>query len=149
MTSQRSFNLSVSQRTVLITVDALRAHLGVDADTILARIDAGDYRWVFDVSAVRSRRFHSAKHVRELRIWANEVIAPEFVAALTEEQAVAEIIGGRERYYGTEIAQLLLVSRPQIFRLNQGKELDGEIVGGKLWVGRAVLADFLLRRLVN
>jgi hypothetical protein len=149
MTAQRSLNLSISQRTVLVTVDALRASLGVDAETILARIDAGEYRWVFDVSAVRSRRFHSSKHVRELRVWAKEIIAPEATSSLSQADAVTQIIGKRERYYGTEIAQLLLVSRPQIFRLNEGGELDGEIVSGKLWVKRASLEDFLTRRLVN
>ena len=49
MTAQRALNLSISQRTVLVTVDTLRTHLGVDADTILYRIDAGEYRWVLDV----------------------------------------------------------------------------------------------------
>lgn len=149
MIAQRSFNLSISQRTVLVTVDALRVHLGVDADTVLGRIDAGEYRWVFDVSSVRQRRFHSSKHVRELRVWAREIIAPETTARLDEAAAIGEIIGNRARYYGTEIAQLLLVSRPQIFRLHENDDLCGDIVGGKLWVKRSVLVEFLTRRLAS
>lgn len=149
MIAQRTFNLSISQRTVLVTVDALRVHLGVDADTVLSRIDAGEYRWVFDVSAVRQRRLNSAKHVRELRVWAKEVIMPEVTSDLSPGEAVNQVLGKRERFYGTEIAQLLLVSRPQIFRLHESKELAGDIVGGKLWVTRAVLENFLRKRLVN
>lgn len=147
ITMQRHLSLSISQRTVLVTVDTLRTHLGVDADTILARVDNGEYRWVFDVSSVRQRRLNSAKHVRELRIWAREVIAPETTSGLSPEGAVRDILGKRDRFYGTEIAQLLLVSRPQIFRLHDSEELSGEIVGGKLWVSRAVLEKFLLRRM--
>jgi hypothetical protein len=147
--AQRSLNLSISQRTVLLPVESLRVHLGVDADTILARIDGGDYRWVFDVSSVKQRRLNSAKHVRELRLWAREIVAPEVTRDLSPKAAVAEILGARERFYGTEIAQLLLVSRPQIFRLHESKELSGDIVGGKLWVQRAALETFLHKRLVN
>jgi hypothetical protein len=155
LTAQRQLNLSISQRTVLLTVDALRVHLGVDADTILARIDGGEYRWVFDVSSVKQRRFNSSKHVRELRLWAREIVSPELTSGLTPAEAISEIIGNRPRYYGTEIAQLLLVSRPQIFRLHRQAAggpcsehgLPGEIVNGKLWVNRTVLVEFLKRRL--
>jgi hypothetical protein len=146
MIAQRQFNLAINQRTVLVTVDTVRACLGVDAETINAKVDAGEYRFAFDVSAVRPRRLLSAKHVRELRLWTKEVIMPETTSGLTLLEAVQQILGTRERFGGTEVAQLLLVSRPQIFRLHEGKELPGDIVGGKLWITRRTVQDFLLRR---
>lgn len=143
MLAQRHLNLSISQRTVLVTLDMVRAVRGVDADTITAQVDAGELRWVWDVSTGEGA-------IRELRFWAKEIIAPEFCAGLKATKAVAEILGSdRARWRGVEIAQLLLVSRPQIFRLHESGELRGAVVSGTLYVDRAALEKFLARRLVN
>jgi hypothetical protein len=142
MIAQRHLNLSISQRTVLVTVDMVRAALGVDADSVTAKVDAGELRWVWDVSC-------GTGAVRELRFWAKEIIAPEFTRAQSLPQVVAEVLGKeRLRWRGTEIAHLLLVSRPQIFRLHEAGDLAGEIVGGTLYVTRAVLEKFLIKRRV-
>jgi hypothetical protein len=141
--AQRHLNLSISQRTVLVTVDMVRACKGVDADTITAQVDAGTLRWVWDVS-------NGAGAVRELRFWAKEIIVPEFCTALNPAQAINQILGSdRARWRGVEIAQLLLVSRPHIFRLHEAKELKGDVIGGTLYVNRPVLEKFLTVRLVN
>lgn len=143
MIAQRHLNLSISQRTVLVTVDMVRACRGVDADTIMAQVDAGELRWVWDVS-------NGAGDVRELRFWAKEIIAPDFTGSLTPREAINQTLGtDRARWRGVEIAQLLLVSRPHIFRLHEADELRGEIVSGTLYVTRAVLEKFLTERLIN
>ena len=143
MTAQRQLNLSISQRTVLVTVDMVRAARGVDADTISAQVDAGELRWVWDVS-------NGTGAVRELRFWAREIIAPELCAELTPAAVVKMILGAdRARWRGVELAQLLLVSRPHIFRLHEGGELKGEIVSGTLYVPRLVVEKFLTQRRVN
>lgn len=143
MIQQRNLNFSISQRTVLVTGDMVRAALGVDADSITAKVDAGELRWVWNVSSGKG-------DVREFRFWAKEIILPESTRALTPPQAVAAILGSeRERWRGVEIAQLLLVSRPQIMRLHDAKELPGDIVGGTLYVKREALQTFLQARLVN
>ena len=143
MLAQRHLNLSISQRTVLVTSDMVRACRGVDADTITAQVDAGELRWVWDVSTGEG-------DIRELRFWAKEIIAPEFCKGMKPAKAVTEILGSdRARWRGVEIAQLLLVSRPQIFRLHEAGDLKGEIAGGTLYVNRAVLEKFLTKRLVN
>ena len=139
---QRGLNLPLSTRTVLVTLDTLRSVLGVDADSILAKVEAGELRWVFNVAV--------GDDVRELRFWAKELIAPEFVTNLTIKQAIAEILGSqRARWRGTEIAQLLLVSRPTIMRLVNTEELPGDVIGGVIQVPRASLEKFLLARLLN
>lgn len=141
--SQRLLNLSINQRTVLVTVDMLRAVLGVDADSINARVDAGEFRWVWNVSA-------GTGDVRELRFWAREIIAPEQCAKLSLPLALNLILGQERLHWrGTEIAHLLLVSRPQIFRLHEAGELPGEIVGHTLRVTRSALVNFLTHRLVQ
>ena len=138
-THQKRLNLSLSARTVLVTTDAVRAALGVDADTIAAKVDAGELRWVWNVALGRE--------IAELRFWAREIVAPEFVADYTPAKVVAEILGIRSRWRGVELAQLLLVSRPTIMRLVDAGELKGEIVNGAIHVWRAPLEKFLLARL--
>lgn len=131
--------LAVSQRTALVTVDFVRACLGVDADSVLARVDAGELRWVWDVSSGQGK-------VRALRFLSRELAAPERVRNLTPRAVVAELLGNRNRWRGVEVAQLLLVSRTQIFRLHKANELSGDIVSGTLWVPRPALENFLLGR---
>jgi len=140
---QRSLNLSISARTVLVTLDMVRACRGVDADTVLAQVDAGELRWVWDVSS-------GGGTVRELRFWAREIIAPEMSANFKPAQVISLVLGtDRARWRGVEIAQLLLVSRPQIFRLHEAGDLKGDIVGGTLYVARAVVEKFLTQRRVG
>ena len=139
---QRQLNIPVSARTVLVTTEVVRAARGVDADTVSAQVDAGELRWVWDVS-------NGEGDVRELRFWAREIIAPETVTDLTPAAVVGMVLGkDRARWRGVELAQLLLVSRPHIFRLHEAKELPGEIVGGTLYVARAAVEKFLMKRRV-
>ena len=143
MISQRHLNLSISHRTVLVTVDMVRAALGVDADSVAAKVDAGELRWAFDVSV-------NAAELRELRFWAKEIIAPELTKSLTVAEAINQILGTeRQRWRGTEIQHLLLVSRPTVMRLHHGGELPGEIVGNTLWVTRSGIQQFLKSRLTQ
>ena len=139
-TQQRPLNISIAARTVLMSMETVRAVLGVDADTINARIESGEIRWVWDVAL--------GADVRELRFWAKEFIAPALCPA-NPKAVVAEILGTRERFRGTEIAQMLLVSRPTILRLVMNSELAGDIISGVIQVKRAALEKFLLTRLLE
>jgi hypothetical protein len=142
MIAQRHLNLSISQRTVLVTVDMVRAALGVDADSVIAKVEAGELRWVFDVSCGGS--------ISEWRFWAKEIIAPEFCAGLTLAGAMKEILGSeRARWRGTEIQHLLLVSRPTVKKLHDDGALPGDIVGGTFSFRRATLETFLRQRLAS
>ena len=139
---QRHLNLSISQRTVLVSMDMVRAALGVDADTVTAKVEAGELRWVFNVAL--------GDEMRELRFWAKEIIAPEFTADIAVGEAIKQILGTeRTRWRGTEIQHLLLVSRPTVMRLKDSGELPGEIVGGTFWCKRAALETFLRGRLAS
>jgi hypothetical protein len=140
--TQRPLNLELSARTVLVTTATLRAVRGVDADTVTAWVEAGAYRWVFNVSAGDEGK-------RDLRFWAKEMIAPELCPADPAE-AVAEILGTHSpRWRGTEVAQLLLISRPQVLDLRRCHALTGEIVGSTFHTTTAALTAFLLSRLVE
>lgn len=140
MFAQRHLNFPLSQRTVLVTVDMVRAVRGVDADSVFAAVDNGNLKWVFDVAP----EINSAdRKVRELRFWAAEIIGPEFVAKLSIAEAIKSILGEhRQEWRGTQIEQLLLVSRPTVMRLNHSGNLPGEIIKGALRVGRPQLEQF-------
>ena len=143
MIAQRLLNFPpISHRTVLVKIDMLRALWGVDSETISAKVDAGEILWAWDVSAGRGE-------VRELRFWVRELIAPETVR-LTPAQTIQSVLGeGRTRWRGVEIAQLLLVSRPHIFKLHESGELPGDIISGVLYVQREAVRAFLASRLIG
>jgi hypothetical protein len=142
MISQRHLNLSISQRTVLVTMDMVRAALGLDADSVMARVEAGELRWVFDIA--------TGSQISELRFWAKEIIAPEFCAGLTLAQAMKEILGSeRARWRGTEIQHLLLVSRPTVKKLHDDGRLPGDLVNGTFSFRRAAVESFLRAAIVG
>jgi hypothetical protein len=137
----RSFSLN--PRTSLVTLDFVRAARGVSADAVLAMVDDGKLRWVWDVSSGRG-------DIRAFRFLAAEVVAHESVRTLTTAAVVSLVLGSeRQRWRGVELAQLLLVSRPQIFRLRKAGAIKGKIDCGTLYVQRPVLEKFLVKRLVG
>ncbi len=146
MIAQRHLNLSISQRTVLVTTDMVRAALGIDADSVSAKIEAGELRWVFDVSSQRAVGAND-KTIRELRFWATEIMAPALVANLSLAAALKQILGSeRARWRGTEVQHLLLVSRPTVKKLHDDGELPGDLVSGSFVFKRAALEKFLRSR---
>jgi hypothetical protein len=138
MTStQRSLAMPVNQRTVLVDTNGVRMAMGIDADSVFALVDHGQLRWVFDVSTRGA--------IRELRYWAAEVIAPEQVARLELDQVVDRILPrNRAWLHGSEIAHLLLVSRPTVSVLRE--QMRGEIVGHSIRAKREDVARFLASR---
>jgi excisionase family DNA binding protein len=147
---QPLLNLALHQRTALVTVETARAALGIDADSVLARIDAGLLRWSWDVSASASPSPSTPSTLREIRLWARELIAPELCADLDPAHAIRLVIGlDRDRLRAVEVAQLLLISRPTIMRLVAAGELQGPRMGHAQLVQRPSLAAFLARRLIS
>ena len=136
-------------RRGLATMEWVRRHTGFDADTISRWVDAGELLWVWDVSAVARRR----AVVRELRFWPAEVDARgTAVASELARRPLAKVIeevlgtGTRERIGATELAQLLLVSRPHVMRLVRDRMLAGPLINGKQWVARESAEKFLRAR---
>ncbi len=151
MIAQRQLNLSISQRTVLVNTEALRAALGVDAETIYAKVDSGEFRWVWDVSAAgEGREARGDGRIRELRFLVREVTSPDSLAGFDLAGVLQLMLGSeRQRWQGVELAQMLLISRPQVKRLSDAGDLAGDVVSGKLWVKRSVVEKFLNARLVK
>ena len=140
--TQPSRIFELSQRTALVTLDFVRTIRGVDTEAINAQVDAGELQWVWDVSSGQG-------HARALRFWSREIISPVATRKLTAAAVVDLLLGrGRTRWRGVELAQLLLVSRPQVCRLRQSGALKGEIISGVLYVPRPVVEHFLTSRLV-
>jgi hypothetical protein len=138
---QPRLNLAINTRTVLVDTNTVRAARGVDADSVLAATDAGELRWVWDVSAAAA----AERRVRELRFWAREVIMPEGTRGLTLEQVLECIVPpGRETFAGTQVGQLLMVSRPTMLALYA--EMSAVLVGRAITVPRRGLERFLRSR---
>jgi hypothetical protein len=132
--------LKISHRTVLVTADVVRAVYGVDTEAVMAKVESGELQWVFDVSV-------RGGNCREPRFWARELMAPER-CRMTPAQAVQAILGeDRERWRGTAIQQLLMVSRPSVLRWHRAGDLPGKRVGHTFFVARRTLDQFLTARL--
>jgi hypothetical protein len=133
-------HLPLSRRTVLVTLDVVRAVYGVEAEEVTVKADSGELQWVFDVS-VRGR------HQREPRFWVRELMAPE-QCQMTPAEAVRMILGpDRQRWRSMEIQQLLLTSRATVMRWHRLRMLRGKMKGRTVWVTRRRLERFLLKRL--
>lgn len=126
-------------QTQLVTVDFLRAVRGISADAIQASVESGELRFVWDVS--------TGERITALRFWIKEIVTPGSVVRATMPEAIAAILGEhRCRWRGVEVAQMLMVSRPQIHWLRKRRALDGKVVGNTLWIQRAALEKFLTSR---
>lgn len=136
--SQRLLQLTLHTRTALVTSDTVRAVHGLDAETIAARVDAGEFLWVWDVSLNRARK-------RELRFLAEEVRDPASYRKHSPDEVIATLLPGRERLRTAEVAQLLCVCDPHVMNLLKS-ELTGPRVGHSQFVLSASLRQFLLRR---
>lgn len=126
-------------QTQLVPMAFVRAARGISAEVIQGDVDSGALRLVWNVS--------TGRRIKELRFWLKEIVEPASVARLSVTEAIATILGEqRTRWRGVEVAQLLMVSRPQIHRLRKRRALPGKVTGGTLWIQRAVLEKFLTDR---
>jgi hypothetical protein len=142
--------LPLHRQTLLVTIDAVRAVRGLDAEGVWAEVDQGRLRWVWDISTRPHGRDTRTLSVRELRFWVAELIAPELCQPLAPEQAFALILGkGRQQWRAGEVMQGLLCSRSFVKRLIDAGELSGPIAGHTRWITRSSLAAFLRRRLIG
>ena len=139
--SQRLLQLTLHTRTALVTSDTVCSALGVDAETLSARVDNGELRWVWDVSVKRNC-------IRELRFLAAELTEARTHASL--DLILREILPARrERLRSSEVAQLLRVCNPHVMRLLKHGELTGDKVGHSQHVHLAAVKTFLTQRLLN
>lgn len=132
------FKANIPPNTHLVTSEFVRALRGISSEAVQDLVESGQLRFVWNVTA-RPR----AREISELRFWLQETIAPiPFTVGLRD--AVQAILGARRTCWrGTEIAQMMMVSRPCIHRLRKSRALPGKIKGSTLWVQRSELQRFL------
>jgi predicted DNA-binding transcriptional regulator AlpA len=143
---QPLLNLTIHHRTALVTVGTAMAVLGVDGETVHARIESGALPWAWDIgvhdAAVQARGEQVNGGVR---IWARSLIAPD--PRLKLDLVVGCIIGERrERLRAGEVCRLFLCSRPTVWGLVKSGALAGPLVDHTQWVTRASLVRFLTER---
>lgn len=134
---QPGLPLVVSQRTVFLPVDAVRAKYGCDAESVFAMVDNGELRWAFDVAVDLKRR--------ELRVWAREIIAPDSTRELNLDAVLNGILGEtKAELRRGEIERQWILSAQHVMRLVSAGHLTLSRPGH---VTRASAAAFLKGRL--
>lgn len=120
-------------------MDVARAITGKSADAIRSEMDSGAVRFVWNIS--------TGKLLTAPRFWLRALTDPAGVTRMSLPEVIALILGTqRQRWRGVEIAQLLMISRPQVHRLRQIKALPGTISGHTFWVTRPALEKFFMDR---
>lgn len=146
---QLPLTFQFSARTTLVDVQAVRAIRGIDAETVIAMLDnalhPGHLKFVFDLGQAGSPVRPAATRRRCLRFWIAEIVAPEFTARLTIDEALDSIIGARETWRRGEVEMQWVASAQQISKLIRNGELAEE---GNRILG-ASLRNFLRRRWIS
>ena len=79
--------IQISDRTVFLDVNGVRAARGCRADAVAAMVEAGELLWVFDVSPA-----HGRNHNRNLRFWAPELIDGSAMSKLKLDAVISQIL---------------------------------------------------------
>lgn len=128
--------LILAPRTVLVTVDVLRAKFGCDAQRVFELVEDGRLRWVFNVGIKR--------RVRELRFWLGEIIAPQHAPRKTADEVISAILGSAPAFRRGEFERAWVLSAQHVMRLVDAGELRLTRSGK---VTRISAKKFLERRL--
>lgn len=148
MTRQPNLALMISDRSACLTVEAARAALGIDEDSVLSLIDTGDLRWAWDISLRRGQV------IREVRIWARSVIAHqhgEKQPGAAVEQVIEEILGTTppQRARASVVRSHLCCSQQHIQRLVEQGEISAVVARRTRWVETDSVRRFLMRRVIQ
>jgi len=128
--------LPISERTVFLDVNGVRAARGISANKVCELVESGKLLWVFDVGQMRGKK------KRALRFWAQEIVDAGAVAKLKLDDVISKILPvSRRSFNGAEIGQWFLVSRPTVQRI--GSETRSGVKSRLLHVRRDSLAEFL------
>jgi excisionase family DNA binding protein len=147
-TYQRTLPLLVPANTTLLGLQAVRAILGVDTDSVVSLIDEGELAWCFDLCA------RGQTDRRDLRVWVECVICRRHDKAQPDGPAL-EILQEITGYHASQwisahnLAVRFNVTRPTVMRWCKRGDLDSELVGHERRVRRASVPTFLARRMVG
>lgn len=133
------------RRCTMLSMEMVRAVLGLNTKQVLKQVDSGALRWVWDISAKREGR--GIRHVRELRFW-HGTLDPK--SASLEEAAVIDAILGshRQSWKAADLCAVLLCSKMHITVLLQSRSLAA-CPTRPVTVNRESLRAFLQCRLVT
>lgn len=118
----------------LCDVSTVRLLRRVNAERISSMAEAGELQWAWDVSSGRA--------VRELRFFFGEIAAPQMYARLTLDEMISKILPpSRNFFHGSEVCQILLISRPRLSQV--APEMGGTIRNRSFKVPRDGFAAWL------
>ncbi len=127
--------LPMSARTILVGLGTVRAVLGVDAESVLAQVDAGELKWVFNLALGMEKR--------TLRFYLPELSAPAEVSRLALAEVIARITGAGATIRRGELERRLVVSHVTIGRWIKERHITLAAPG---LVSRPSLESFLTTR---
>jgi hypothetical protein len=135
--------LPISERTVFLDVNGLRAARGININQVNELVESGKLLWVFNVG-----RQAGETHNRNLRFWLPEILDSSEVADLKLENVIQKILPlNRQNFNGSELCQWFLISRQTVHRL--GQKIGGVVKNRVLRVERNQLADYLSERWIG
>lgn len=141
---ERFLPIRLGAEVTLVGVDVVRAVKGgMDTESVTALLDAGEFRWVWDVS-------RAGTHRRELRFLAAEILRQS--PPRDESSAIVAALGGMERrprFRCAEVEQRWLLSAQTVLRLGRAEEFRTTMEGRTKWISRDSLVAFLQRRLIR
>ena len=132
--------LPVSDRTVFLDLNGVRAARGTSADKVRCLAESGGLIWVFN--------FANGQSETCLRFWLPELLDARAVARLKLDDVISQILPpNRRSFNGSEIGQWFLVSKPTVQRI--GREVGGVVKDRLLYVQRERLVNYLRQRWIG
>ena len=132
-------------RPVLVQLGTAMALVGLDSRTIEAMAEAGELRWVFDVS---SEDQNGTRHVRAMRFWVGELLNQSGARFKSVDQVIDAVIGTQDPLLGTyRVQNTLAVDYCTLLRLMASGALPTVREGRNWRVLRVGLDQFLRQRL--
>jgi hypothetical protein len=135
-------------RPVLVDTRIAMTELGFSGRTIREMTEAGELRWVWNISVNQGP-------IRDLRYWVGELLrlkAGDLSARTMDRDAVIRMVVGHEtqpELRSHTVCGLLLVTHPTLLFLHRAGELSGRVDKCVRWIERESLVEFLKRRLCS
>jgi hypothetical protein len=130
--------LPLHRHTVFVGMESVRAVLGLDTERVLARVDTGHFRWVFDLGGGGGAK-------RELRFWVREIILPG-THKLGLPAVIRAIIGDHLSLRRGELERQWLLSHVTVARWIARRQLALQQPGR---ITRESVEQFLISRWVG
>lgn len=135
-------------RPILVDTRIAMSELGFSHWTIQQMREAGELRWVWDVSV-------KANQIESVRFWLGELMRLKTgdlgARNMGQDDVIQAVVGHETQTHlrSQTVCDMLLITHPTLMALHGAEELAGEVVLGVRQTTRESLVGFLGRRLLS